>query len=315
MIWSKEAPANIALIKYMGKTSKTANTPTNISFSYTLDKLLSRVSCEGIDGEQDQWQPLDAPGWSAPRLSAHGTLRFLKHFSYIKQQFGVRQAFRIRSANNFPADCGLASSASSFAALTDCAILACSDLTKQPLPTLGERAQLSRLGSGSSCRSFFRPFAIWQEETCEAYHSTPYDSLRHRVIIIENQQKTVSSSQAHQRVLTSLLFANRPARAQTRLTGLLAAFVKQDWRQAYEICWQEFWDMHGLFFTSQPPFHYLTANSLSVLLTLQRYWEIHGDGPLITMDAGANIHCLFRPDQKKLELMLLAQFGSTFDVL
>ena len=32
-------------------------------------------------------------------------------------------------------------------------------------------------------------------------------------------------------------------------------------------------------------------------MTLQTLWEKEGDGPLITMDAGPNIHLLYRLDQ------------------
>ena len=52
------APSNIALIKYMGKTSESGNWPTNASLSYTLEHLRSFVVLEPEGGEQDQWKPL-----------------------------------------------------------------------------------------------------------------------------------------------------------------------------------------------------------------------------------------------------------------
>lgn len=58
--------------------------------------------------------------------------------------------------------------------------------------------------------------------------------------------------------------------------------------------------MHALFDTSNPAFSYITPNSLITLRWLQGEWTKAGDGPLITMDAGPNIHLLFRSDQQAL---------------
>ena len=35
---------------------------------------------------------------------------------------------------------------------------------------------------------------------------------------------------------------------------------------------------------------------------LQELWEQEGDGPIVTMDAGPNIHLLYRPEQQELAL-------------
>ncbi len=51
------APSNIAVIKYMGKTSKEVNLPSNASLSFTLEHLRSFVVIEPREGEDD-WQPL-----------------------------------------------------------------------------------------------------------------------------------------------------------------------------------------------------------------------------------------------------------------
>ena len=58
--------------------------------------------------------------------------------------------------------------------------------------------------------------------------------------------------------------------------------------------------MHALFATSQPPFMYMTSGSQKVLEEILHFWHKQGDGPLVTMDAGANVHFLWRPDQKEM---------------
>ena len=62
MHWLAHAPANIALIKYMGKKDESSNNPDNSSLSYTLNNLLSTVKLEKIDSAHDVWEPLVVPG-------------------------------------------------------------------------------------------------------------------------------------------------------------------------------------------------------------------------------------------------------------
>ena len=121
--------------------------------------------------------------------------------------------------------------------------------------------------------------------------------LAHACVIVEDAVKTVSSSEAHVRVTTSALYRGRPERATERLETLTHALRVGDWHQAYEICWAEFWDMHALFETSRPSFGYMTAETFRVLARMREAWTREGDGPLVTMDAGPNVHLLLRPDQ------------------
>ena len=58
-------------------------------------------------------------------------------------------------------------------------------------------------------------------------------------------------------------------------------------------------DLHSLFETTRPPFRYKKTSSQKVLDCINEYWKSKNDGPLITMDAGANVHLLYRPDQDK----------------
>ena len=284
------APSNIAWIKYMGKTATAGNVPTNASLSYTLEHLRTFVE---IQSGPAGWEPL--PRHPRLSLSDKGRTRFLQHFERLKELWEIQGSFTIRSANNFPSDCGLASSASSFAALTMAAYELARTLRPGFVRTPGQLAQLSRLGSGSSCRSFFGPWALWQGETAEPVE-LPGD-WHHAVVVVEDTIKSVSSSEAHKRVTSSLLFNGRPERAETRLRSLRQALIAERWSEAFELAWSEFWDMHALFETSQPAFGYMTAGSLAVLNRLRQVWQETGDGPLVTMDAGPNVHLLIRPDQ------------------
>lgn len=316
MHWLAQAPANIALIKYMGKKSTHSNLPDNSSLSYTLNNLLSTVRLERISAETDCWQPLrlSAQDNDFP-LARAGQDRFIAHLQRLKNYFGYSGAFLIQSNNNFPYGSGLASSASSFAALTRCAVLALSELTQQKVPSVEEQAQLSRLGSGSSCRSFYSPWALWQEDKVSGIE-LPYQQLIHQVILISNKEKKVSSSEAHQRVKTSALYNSRSHRAEERLKQLLIAFQNKDWPAIYQLCWDDFQDMHHLFSSCEQPFSYITEESVQILNQLSAWWDKHGDGPLVTMDAGPNIHLLYRLDQVELaEQFKTKHLVGTYDVL
>ena len=102
--WEASAPSNIALIKYMGKTDVSSNTASNSSLSYTLEHLKSFV--ELTESKSDGWEPFE----SHPiQLSDAGQERYLRHLQRIKSAYGFTGAFRVRSYNDFPSDCGLAS--------------------------------------------------------------------------------------------------------------------------------------------------------------------------------------------------------------
>ena len=306
-IWADTAPSNIALIKYMGKKEGTGNLPDNPSLSYTLPHLKTKVEIESGDYPEDMWEPLVEEGYTTPNLAPKESQRFLDHFQTIKSHFNIEDNFLIRSANNFPQDCGLASSASSFAALTKCSVKSFTELKNLEAPTLDEVASLSRKGSGSSCRSFMEPWCMWSEERILKVNFS-YTKLLHMVVVSDDSKKKVSSSLAHKKVSTSMLYQGRTERAITRMGLLIEALNLKNWSKAFELCWAEFWDMHALFETSDPSFGYFTKGSLDILNQSKSIWTKIGDGPLITMDAGPNVHLLFRPEQLPMAESLKTKF-------
>lgn len=310
------APSNIALIKYMGKIpGASANVPTNASLSYTLEHLRTFVRLTPTSRSDDRWAPLEREDLQPLRLSETGAARFLQHFKFLKAKWGIEESFVVESANNFPSDCGLASSASSFAALT----LAAAEMFQLMKPTpwgadLKMLSSLSRQGSGSSCRSLYTPWALWAEEFAEPV-SLPYGQLIHQVVIVEDEKKQVSSSLAHRLVAESSLFPGRIERAQLRLRQLTESLQKEDWAQSFRTVWAEFWDMHALFATAPEPFMYMTAGSQLVLTDVLQLWKDQNDGPIVTMDAGANVHFLWRPDQREVARSWRQRWEEPFRVL
>ena len=202
VVWTASAPSNIALIKYMGKTDHDKNMPSNVSFSYTTEHLRTYVEMELHDGS-DSWQPLTRNGLMPIELSQKGQERYLDHLTFLKKTFSFSGNFKVKSANNFPAACGIASSASSFAALTLCAAKAIKELRNGDLDdSLTTLCQLSRQGSGSSCRSFFPGWVKWEKDDVSELQ-LPYTNLYRQVFIAAAEEKEVATSLAHKRVPSS----------------------------------------------------------------------------------------------------------------
>lgn len=287
-MWKSSAPSNIALIKYMGK--EPGNQAVNPSLSMTLSNFQTQVELE--ISAKDHWQPL--PG-SAP-LKEASTKRFVDFFVSLKKKAGIQENFEIRSGNNFPSDAGLASSASSFAALTKAALTAFADLKKEKIPSPLEMANISRTGSGSSCRSFFSPWCRWEGEKVHPVLSA-LPPLVDLVAIVDGGVKKVSSSEAHKKVQTSPLFHGRVERAKVRLQKMEAAMAAGNFQAVAELSWDELWDMHSLFHTSQPPFFYFAPETITILRWVENFWEKNGKGPIATIDAGPNVHLLVPADE------------------
>lgn len=301
-MWVSKAPSNIALIKYMGKRGN-GNMPRNVSLSYTLENFLTEVrlelnkTCDEIFNDA---------------LSVKEKERFLNHLRYIKRTLNFDKFFTIYSKNSFPPSTGIASSASSFAALTLCAYKAISDLQGVAMPSVERMSTVSRIGSGSSCRSFFSPWCIWREEKAEKI-DIPID-IEHELILINANKKEISSSEAHQLVQTSLLMEGREKRAELRCEQLISSLKNGKWDSAYQICWEEFWDMHALFETSCPHFGYISANTMHTLTKIRNFWKKYNDGPITTVDAGPNIHLLWRKgnDELKKEFLRYTRIKNFF---
>ena len=87
MTWVAKMPANIALIKYMGK--KNGQQPTNASLSYTSDTYFTEVTLEISNTNQ----------FDQPELNPS---RFLAHLERLQKHFDVTECFKITSKNFFP---------------------------------------------------------------------------------------------------------------------------------------------------------------------------------------------------------------------
>jgi diphosphomevalonate decarboxylase len=323
------APSNIAIVKFMGKRDDTLNIPENPSLSLTLNKLCSYVEITCSDAS-DPVVPNGEAAWVAeppllwggyaglklqvPRLEEEGIDRFLRHFERVRRAApeillkyslpvaahngsGKACSYLIRSGNTFPMSAGIASSAASFAALTLATAMTCAGdqvaFDRAWKSTVGlprDLANLSRQGSGSSCRSFEGPWVGWdREHAFKVYASTP--KLAHFVLLVSGAEKEISSSIAHQLVKESPLWMGRVERASTRFGQARMALAEGDLACLAKIAWREAWEMHSLFHTAAEPFSYWHPCTIEILQWLSAL--VHGpEPPVVSMDAGPNVHLI-----------------------
>jgi diphosphomevalonate decarboxylase len=319
-----QAPSNIALIKYMGKKAGSANIPENGSLSMTLNDLCTYAEVEiapaskGVDSYQwiAELPRLRSIKFdlkpSVPSLKGEGLEKVIRHLKRVREEivsifeeFGLETrteplSFTLRTANTFPQGSGIASSASAFAAITLSAAMACAkdsakfEKTYETNMSFRRRlARISRAGSGSSCRSFEGPFVEWKDEDTVAV-SSPAKELSHFVLVVSETEKRVSSSQAHLRIKTSPLWEGRVARVEERLVSLRQALESGDLRTVSKLAWGEAWEMHSLFHTAEEPFSYWEAQTMEVLQFLTPFMSADATEtpPIVTLDAGPNIHII-----------------------
>lgn len=331
-----QAPSNIALIKYMGKKDAHLNIPENSSLSMTLKSLCSLVDLQVSFPEKGQekgsirWVP-EAPDfrWEGldpqrpllvPPLQGHGVSRVIQHLDRVRSvmpevfcQFGLKMDserlknadFRVRTANTFPASSGIASSASSFAALTLAMAAACAQESSAfqnawiSEPRFKRAlAQISRTGSGSSCRSFEGPWVLWQGEAVEGVEASRMPPMAHFVILVRTEPKKVSSSQAHAWVRTSPLWKGRVDRVEQRTEKMRAALAEGDLSTVARIAWTDSWEMHSLFHTCAEPFSYWEPGTIEGLHWFAPLLQ-ESSPPIVTLDAGPNIHVIVEKAQQQ----------------
>lgn len=285
---SATAPINVALIKYWGKRSDELNLPAGDSLSLTLSSLRSTVTVAFHgDGADDLYDVVGDPA-KARRV-----------VSRFRELTGIRQGLRVKSENNFPGGAGLASSASSMAAL----VTALAGLAES-MPSEQQLAQLARLGSGSAVRSLLPGYVLWQAgqdlqgADCRARTLYPPDHLSLKVIaaIVDEGPKPLGSTAAMTLCRDTSPFYDAYLESSKRDLRLLRqALEAKEFAALAEIAEANALALHAVSITARPPVIYLKPSTLRVIETV-RQLRADAIGCFFTIDAGPNvfIFCLDR---------------------
>ncbi len=322
LIYKARVPTNIAFLKYWGKSDATQQWPANDSLSMTLDLYSETLaSREPLPAQAGAYAFSSDQALTASEAFLHKGLR---HLQWLAAQLDFSERIYLHTRNEFPASCGIASSARGLGSLT-LAALACwtQSSSLSQLASCGftrERiAQLARAGSGSACRSFWGGFVHWQRgETAQTQSVLPLASqdhwdLRDTIVIVSTQEKLISSSQGHRLAPTSVQFVPRLARLPARLAEFQTAILQKNIRQLGQLLEEEALEMHAVMASSQPPCVYMSEATQTFLQFLQEIRVQKALPIYFTLDAGPNVHLIYEARHQEAVASLLKTY-QTIDV-
>jgi diphosphomevalonate decarboxylase len=278
------APANIAFIKYWGRKDPQLRIPYNPSISMNLSNCTTTTTVEF------------SKDFSEDRVSeGFDDRRILEHLDRLRKLAGIKARVHVETKNNFPISTGIASSASGFAALTVAGTSALGMKLSEK-----ELTALARLGSGSACRSIPDGFVKWEGEFAYSLYPADYWGIRDILVIVDEGAKKISSSEGHDKAITSPYFNKRLQELPKRINRLEAALQDKNFRMFGEVIEEDCLDMHHVMQTQAPPLFYWNDKTKQVIDMLKESKL----PAYFTVDAGPNVHvvCEENDEQKVAEL-------------
>ncbi|MGB9695575.1 MAG: diphosphomevalonate decarboxylase [Candidatus Micrarchaeia archaeon] len=301
-----EATANIALVKYWGKRDEKLILPKEGSISATMDEQLKTRTTVMFS---DKFLK-DELILNGKKMEGKDTEERLQQLDVVRKKAGTNLKAKIVSLNCFPTAAGFASSAAGLAALAVAAVAAL-DLKVDSK----ELSILSRLGSGSACRSVLGGFVEWKKG-CKADGSDSYavqiaqsshwPEFRNVIAIVESGKKKVSSRAGmKQTVATSLLYPARLNYLPKLIENVKAAILNKDLPKLLEMVMRDSNNMHATMLDTWPPIMYLNDVSKEIIYAIHDYNTSAGEIKAgYTFDAGPNAHIFtiekYVPEIKKI---------------
>jgi diphosphomevalonate decarboxylase len=307
-----ESPSNIALVKYWGK--KENQIPANASLSITLSEAYTLTRIRATTAASGRG-PVVVFRFEGELNEAFGARiesfirSVMPHFSFPKDI-----TFEIESGNNFPHSAGIASSASAMSALSLCLCSIESRITGEPEDTaafLQKASFISRIGSGSACRSVYGGIAVWGKhqavEGSDDEFAVPlpfelppvFSGIRDTILIVDPGQKKISSSVGHNLMKGHAYAHARFNQATSNLTTLQLALRQGDWETFAMITENEALSLHAMMMTSRPGYLLMQPNSLKIIDKVTDFRKQTGASVCFTLDAGPNIHLLYPENEVK----------------
>jgi diphosphomevalonate decarboxylase len=303
---SAVAQPNIALIKYWGKQNIAENLPATGSLSVTLASLTTRMTVDLDDAlRSDQLRVNGEPaGQMLPRVSA-----CLDHLLGP-----ARAKAAIDSECNFPIAAGLASSASSFAAL----VVAASHAAGLDVDTLS-LARAAGRASGSAARSLYGGFVELQTSPQEIQVDTICTAeewpMQVVVAITATEPKAISSGDAmNLSAETSPFYSSWVEYQDHDLHEARGAVAARDFAALAKVSEHNCLKMHSVMWGSRPPVVYWNNATLACMETV-RALQADGVPVFFTIDAGPQVKAVCLPEAAGRVLKALQQTEGVIDTL
>jgi len=306
---SWQSPSNIALVKYWGKIGR--QLPVNPSLSMTLSKAFTETRLTALPRESNGLVELDF--WFEGKQNTAFGERMHKFLQSVTDIFPwlSQVNLKLETQNTFPHSAGIASSASAFSALSLCLCSLDTELNGIMLDETEFRQKVSyvaRLGSGSACRSLFQGFTVWGKTKSFPGSSDlfampvtevhpVFTSLRDTILIVNKNEKSVSSSEGHNRMIGHPFAEARIKQAGKNTADLLEAIKTGNKQTFIRIVENEALTLHALMMTSDEGFMLMYPETVRIINRIQEIRKETGLDICFTLDAGPNVHLLFFEDQ------------------
>lgn len=308
VVW--QAPSNIALIKYWGKHGN--QLPNNPSLSITLNMAFTTTNFQAVTKESKE------PGnsdiileflFEGERVAGfENRIRTFLEKMVPDMPFLTEYDLTIESSNTFPHSAGIASSASSMAALALCLTSLEQYHTGNVLPEsdfFRRASALARLGSGSASRSVYGGWVSWGKSEAIPGSSDEFASPLSlpvhpifqnpdvAILVASSTKKSLSSSSGHLLMDRHPFAKLRYEQAHKNLVGLLKAMGTGNFEEFATIVENEALTLHSLLMTSSPEGMLIKPASLEIIEAVRNFRKTTGTPVCFTMDAGPNVLLIY----------------------
>jgi diphosphomevalonate decarboxylase len=277
----------------------------------TLSKAFTETKLTALPRETNG--PVELDFWFEGKQNAAFGERMTKFLQSVTDIFPWLEqvSLKLETHNTFPHSAGIASSASAFSALALCLCSLDTELNGIMLAETEFRQKASyaaRLGSGSACRSVFPGFTVWGKSKALAgssdllavpvteFHPV-FATLMDTILIVTNKEKSVSSSEGHNRMIGHPFAEARIKQAAKNTTDLLEALKSGDKKTFIRIVENEALTLHALMMTSDDGFILMHPETVRIINRIQEIRKETGLDICFTLDAGPNVHLLYFEDQ------------------
>lgn len=299
------SPANIAFIKYWGRSDHKLFIPANSNISMNLSSCFTvTTACLTNKKEDEVFVKFHNTGFRRLSPQDHKSKALFAQIKRIRKFAKTNKKVKIYSQNNFPADAGIASSASSFSALTGVLLLAYG-LKNLFEDKLEFSKQIRLCGSGSavrSCMDGFVEFKTGKDHdssfAVQIADNNHWD-LIDIVVIVNDEKKKVSSSEGHELAETSSFFRQRIKDIPKRMADCKKAILDKDLKKLGEITEEDCLSMISVMLTSKPPILYWNEGSISLINSVYSWRENDKLPVYFSFDAGANAHLITEKKYQK----------------
>jgi len=304
-IW--KSPSNIALLKYWGKLEGQIPANPSLSFSLALSYTTTKITAYT---EYKNKGILSLNG-----DSSHVFLKKINKFMHtllIEIPLFNDFSFEIETSNTFPHSAGIASSASGFSALSLAFLDLAQNIADKKLSNddfFKYASFLSRLGSGSACRSVYPGYTVWGNNDKYTGSSDYYaidinkkvhkdfQNLQDTILLVSSEKKVLSSSNGHKLMNDHPYSKARITQAKNNLKLLKKALSEGDFELLSKVSESEALSLHALIMSSEGGSILLEAASIELIKRIRNAQQ-NGLQMFFTIDAGPNIHLIYPASEK-----------------